>query len=109
MTTHAPLISDTLLAQLANPSDCEQRGEYGDATRAMLAIAVPEMAQELQARRRAQAIEDRVQAALKIIHGAGPVATTTMATACETILDHCRLAHHRDAARAILNALKAAA
>ena len=49
--TNTPLITDQLLAELTAPDAQASMGEWDDETRALLAVAIPEIARELLTRR----------------------------------------------------------
>jgi hypothetical protein len=118
MQTNAntPLITDQLLTELASP-DCQaSMGEWDDETRAMMAVAVPEMAAELLQRRAAlciaihpEAAQQSVERARAIIRAPDPIAPRALMAACQTLLMHSRNAAERSAARDIIKEMEAAA
>lgn len=118
-----PLVSDGLLAELANPDAQAQRGEYDAVTRALLSAALPEMASELlrwrEAARyypdalslalRSEAIACRIDTARRTIRAPDPVPAAAMRDACETLIRHSRHADERAAARDVLAQMREAA
>lgn len=118
-----PLISDDLLTELANPDDARQRGDFDTETRALLAMALPEMARELLRWRqtaanrpfalalalRSEAIENNLAEARRTIRAPDPIPAGHLRAACETLLRHSTDAAERAAASDVLAQLKEAA
>ena len=121
---NTPLITDQLLAELAAPNAQASVGEWDAQTRALLAVAIPEMAAELQKRRLVDAIkservaefsairsrqrrdETNIQSlnrARKIVRAAPPIHPHTLTIACRTILQLSTDAAERRAAADILS------
>ncbi len=117
-----PLISDTLLAELAQPTPDQQRGEYDDKTRALLAMALPEICAELLRWRdtartrpaelalalRSESIAQLLEQSRRIIRAEAPD-RAALITACAAILRHSQDATERDAAARVLGDMKAVA
>ena len=115
-TATPPLITDQLLAELAAPDYQASTGEWDDETRALLAVAIPEMAAELQLRRAALCIAIHPNAATQsleraraIICAPAPIAPRTLMAACQTLLMHSRDAAELSAARECIKEMEAAA
>lgn len=113
---NTPLITDQLLAELAAPDAQASMGEWDAETRALLAVAVPEMASELLQRRqglciaiRPEAAQQSVDRARAIIRAPDPIALRDLMAACQTLLMHSRDATERSAARDIIAEMEAAA
>lgn len=118
-----PLVSDDLLAELANPDYHQQCGEFDAETRAMLAVALPEICSELLRWRqtaanrpfalalalRSAAIEARLTDARRAISAIDPIPPHTLTTACETLLRHSTDAAERAAASDVLAQMQVAA
>lgn len=133
MQTKAPtkLITDRLLAELAAPNAQDSLGEWDHKTRAMLAVAIPEMAAELlrmrhvgqirqaQAETHARTMRNRkghahttqqsLQRARDIIRAPDPIPARTLVSACQTLLMHSQDAAERSAAQQIIKEMEAAA
>ena len=114
--TNTPLITDQLLAELTAPDAQASMGEWGDETRALLAVAIPEMAAELQQRRAAlciaihpEAAQQSVERARAIIRAPDPISSRALMAACQTLLMHSRDAAELSAARDIIKEMEAAA
>jgi len=113
---HPPLVSDALLAELAEPDYDQQRGEYSAETRALLASALPEICAELLECRRAvrdrpfalslalrsEAITARLNNARVTIRAPGPILPGILRDACETLIRHSSDAFERQAATDVL-------
>lgn len=122
-TEDQPLVSNDLLAQLAQPDDQQLCGDYDDETRALLAAALPEMARELLRWReaaaqrpfalvlalRSEAIEQRLTEARSAIRAPGPIQPRALTAACETLLRHSTNAAERAAASDVLAQMQRAA
>ena len=115
-SNNPPLITDQLLAKLAAPDAQDCMGEWDDETRALLAVAIPEMAAELLQRRaalciaiRPKAAQQSVERARAIIRGPDSIAPRTLMAACQTLLMHSRDAAELSAARDIIKQMEAAA
>ncbi|TDE34151.1 hypothetical protein [Antarcticimicrobium sediminis] len=122
-TEDEPLVSDNLLAQLADPDFDAQRGEFDAQTRALLAVALPEICSELLGWRqtasnrpfalalalRSEAIEARLDQARHDIRAPEPVHPNTLTAACETLLRHSTDAAERSAAADVLAQIRRAA
>ena len=122
-TEEQPLISDGLLAEFANPDFNAQRGEFDASTRALLAIALPEICNELLSWRqtaaqqplalalalRSEAIASRVANARCTIRAPNPIPSDILTDACETLLRHSTDAAERAAASDVLAQLQQAA
>ncbi|WP_054462447.1 hypothetical protein [Phaeobacter sp. 11ANDIMAR09] len=118
-----PLVSDDLLAELANPDYHQQCGEFDAETRAMLATALPEICSELLRWRqtaanrpfalalalRSEAIENRLTDARRAIRAPDPIHPRDLAAACETLLRHSTDASERAAASDVLAQMQEAA
>lgn len=118
-----PLVSDSLLVDLANPDFAAQCGDFDSQTCAMLAVALPEMARELlrwrrtaQGRRPAlslalqwEAIDARLKDARRTIRSPGPISAPDLTAACETLLRHSTDAAERAAASDVLAQMQEAA
>lgn len=118
-----PLVSDDLLAELANPDYHQQCGDFDAETRAMLAIALPEICSELLRWRKAsqgrsaaltlalswEAIEIRLTDARRTIRAPDPIHPRTLTAACETLLRHSTDAAERAAASNVLAQMQEAA
>lgn len=111
-----PLVSDVLLAELANPDYHAQCGDYDAETRALLATALPEICSELLRWRqtaanrpfalalalRSEAIETRLTDARRAIRAPDPIHPRALTAACETLLRHSTDAAERAAASDVL-------
>lgn len=113
---NTPLITDQLLAELAAPDAQASMGEWDDETGALLAVAIPEMAAELQQRRAALCIAIRPEAAQQsleraraIIRAPDPIAPRLLMAACQSLLMHSRDAAERAAASHLINEMGGAA
>lgn len=113
---NTPLITDQALAEMAAPDVQACMGEWDDATRAFLAIAIPEMAAELLQRRQAlciaihpKAAEQSIERARAIIRAPDPISQRDLMAACRSLLTHSRDAGERSAALAIIAEMEAAA
>ncbi len=118
-----PLVSDDLLAELANPDFNAQRGEFDAETRAMLATALPEICRELLRWRqaaadqpaalalalRSEAIEAKLDNARRTIRAPDPVPRRTLIAACKTLLRHSTNATERNAASDVLTQMRVVA
>lgn len=118
-----PLVSDDLLAELANPDYHQQCGDFDAETRAMLATALPEICSELLRWRKAsqgrsaaltlalswEAIDTRLTNARRTIRAPEPVAASTLKAACETLLRHSTDTAERFAATEVLSQMQEAA
>lgn len=118
-----PLVSDDLLAELANPNYHQQCGEFDAETRAMLATALPEICRELLRWRqvaanrpfalalalRSEAIENRLTDARRAIRAPDPIHPRALIAACETLLRHSTEAAERAAASDVLAQMQEAA
>lgn len=119
----APLISEALLTELANPSYAAQLGEFDADTRALLSTALPEICNELLARRKStqgrsaatnlalqwEAIAARLEKARATIRQAGPVTHADLTEACKTLQIHSTDPAERTAAAEVLSQLHEAA
>lgn len=122
-TKAQPLVSNDLLAELANPDFDAQRGEFDAVTRAMLATALPEICSELLRWRqaaanrpfalalalRSEAIEARLTDARRAIRAPDPICPRALTAACETLLRHSTDAAERAAASHMLAQMQEAA
>lgn len=122
-TQDQPLVSDDLLAELANPDFDAQRGEFDAETRAMLATALPEICSELLLWRqtarnrpfvlalalRSEAIEARLDDARRTIRAPEPAHARDLTAACETLLRHSTDAAERTTASDVLAQMQEAA
>ncbi len=113
---NTPLITNQLLAELAAPDAQAGTGEWDDETRAMLAMAIPEMAAELLHRRQAlciaihpNAAQQSLDRARDIIRAPEPISLRALMAACQTLLMHSRDAIELSAARDIIKEMEAAA
>lgn len=118
-----PLVSDDLLAELANPNYHQQCGDFDAETRAMLATALPEICSELLRWRqtaanhpfalalalRSEAIENRLTEARRAIRAPDPIHPRALTAACETLLRHSTDAAERAAASDVLAQMQEAA
>lgn len=118
MQTNAntPLLTDQLLTELAAPDAQASMGEWDDETRAILAVAIPEMASELLQRRATlciaihpDAAQQSVERAREIIRAPDPIAPRALMAACQTLVVNSRDAAERAAAHDIITQLEAAA
>ncbi|MEH6521196.1 hypothetical protein [Sulfitobacter sp.] len=114
MELNKPTITSELLANLAKPNSQELLGEWDKATRALLAIAIPEMAAELIQRRSTlapvihpDAAFQAIERARAIIHAPDPIEPHTLKVACQTLVHHSRNASEREAAAQIIKELAA--
>ena len=122
-TNDQPLVSDDLLADLANPDYAQQCGEYDAQTCALLSAALPEIARELLRWRqaaanrpfalalalRSEAIETRLTEARRTIRAPDPIRPRALTAACETLLRHSTDAAERAAASDVLAQMQEAA
>jgi len=113
---NTPLITDQLLAELAAPNAQASIGEWDVETRALLAVAIPEMAAELVQHRappcaaiHREAAQQSVERARAIIRAPDPIAPRTLMAACQTLLMHSRDAAELTAAKQIIKEMEAAA
>lgn len=113
---HLTIVTDQLLADFAAAGPMEYLGEWDDETRAMLAMAIPEMAAELLQRRQAlciaihpEAAQQSVERARAIIRAPDPISPRALMAACQTLLMHSRDAAELSAARDIIKEMEAAA
>ncbi|WOI34744.1 hypothetical protein R1T40_08470 [Tritonibacter scottomollicae] len=118
-----PLVGDDLLAELASPDYHQQCGEFDAETRAMLAVALPEICSELLRWRqtaanrpfalalalRSAAIEARLTDARRAIRAPDPIHPRALTAACETLLRHSADAAERAAASDALAQMQEAA
>lgn len=111
-----PLITSQLLAELAAPDTQASMGEWDAETRAMLAVAIPEIAAELLQHRATlrraihpQAAQQSTERARAIIRAPDPIPPRTLMAACQTLLMHSRDAAELSAARDIIADMEAAA
>jgi len=118
-----PLVSDDLLAELANPNYHQQCGDFDAETRALLAVALPEICSELLRWRqtaanrpfalarplRSEAIEARLTDARRAIRAPEPIHPRALTAACETLLHHSTDAAERTAASDVLAQMQEAA
>lgn len=111
------LISDQLLEEMATPAYQSGIGEFDEATRAMLAVALPEMAHELLRHRRAalsfaihpDAAAQSLETAKTTLRSSDPIPARKLAAACSTIIAHSQNTAELSAAKVILEQLQAAA
>lgn len=115
-TANTPLITDQLLAELAAPDAQASMGEWDDETHALLAVAIPEMAAELQQRRAAlciaihpEAAQQSLERARSVIREPDPISPHKLMAACQTLLMHSRDAAERSAAKQIIAEMEVAA
>lgn len=122
MQHEPPIISDALLRDFANPTPDQQRGEYDDETRALLAIALPEICAELLRWRdtartrptelalalRSESILIQLDDARRIIRAEAPD-LHDLTIACAIILRHSQDAPERDAAARVLGEMQGVA
>lgn len=115
-----PLVSDDLLAELANPDYQQQCGDFDAQTRAMLATALPEICSELLRWRqtaanrpfalaltlRSEAIKNRLANARRDIRAVDPIHSRTLTAACETLLRHSTDTAERIAASDVLEQMQ---
>ncbi|NIZ09287.1 hypothetical protein HCZ97_07570 [Pseudooceanicola sp. HF7] len=115
-----PLIRDGLLAHLAAPDPDAQQGDFDAETRALLAVALPEICLELLQWRdaartrpaalamalRSQALEDQLTAARQAIQLATPHDASALASACDTLQRLSPFPDERDAAAQVLVELR---
>lgn len=114
--TPPPLLTDTLLAELANPDSYQVCGEFTAEALALLGTAVPEMARELLQRRSAaptlavhpQAARQSLDQARRMIRDKAPIHPMMLRVVCQTLLTHSTFADERAAASDILKQLEAA-
>jgi hypothetical protein len=118
-----PLVSDDLLAELANPNENRQCGDFDAETRALLAMALPEICSELLRWRqaaanqpfalalalRSEAIEARLTDARRAIRATDLTHPRALTAACETLLRHSTDATERAAASDVLAQMQEAA
>jgi hypothetical protein len=111
-----PLLTDQLLAELAAPDSHASMGEWDVEARALLAVAVPEMAAELLLRRQALSIVIHPDAARKsveraraIIRAPDPIEPRQLMIAAQTLLRHSRCASERAVAKQLVAEMEAAA
>lgn len=111
------LITDQLLAELACPNGVAKVAMPDDETQALLAMAVPEMAAELQRWRKVaqghtpatvlalkwDGLRNRLQSARATLRHDGPVSRSSMRDACNNILSFSATATERKAAQLILD------
>jgi len=118
MQEHAepPLISDDLLTKLAAPEYQANLGEFTDQTRALLAMALPDICEELLQHRRAnhanpnvlclamrpEAVTQSLEAARRLIRAPEPTHIRDLTIACQTLLMHSRDATERNCAADVL-------
>lgn len=113
---NTPLITDQLLAELAAPDAQASMGEWDDETRALLAVAIPEMAAELQLRRAAlciaihpEAAQQSVERARGILRSPEPIHPRALIAACQALVHHSPDAEERAAAQQALSEMETAA
>lgn len=118
-----PLLTDALLAELAAPNAQASLGEWDDKTRALLAVAVPELAaNELKRRaadrgahrRHTKNVQSHVAAqslrrARALVRAPDPIAPRDLIAACRTLLMLSRDAAERAAAQDIITEMETAA
>jgi hypothetical protein len=118
-----PLVSDVILEDLATPNHDELRGEYSDERRALLAMILPDIADELLTWRRAanqrpfalsmalrsETIAHRLDNARRTIRAPEPIFPGDLREACETLIRHSSDPFERDAARDVLAQIKGVA
>ncbi len=118
-----PLVSDELLAELADPDYPQQCGDFDAETRAMLATALPEICSELLRWRqtaanrpfelslalRSEAILKQLGEARAILRGPKVISEAELTAACETILRHSCNPAECDAASDVLAQMRGAA
>lgn len=118
MQTNAntPLITNKLLAELATPNAQAVLGDWDDEARAILAVAIPEMAAELMQRRASlciaihpEAAQQSVERARAVIRTQNPIAARTLMAACQTLMMHSPDAAEQLAAKDIITEMEAAA
>lgn len=120
VTPTESIVGDQLLTDLATQRPGEERGEFSDTRRAILAMALPDIAAELLAWRRAarnrpfalslalrsDAIAARLDDARRTIRAPDPIFPRDLRDACETLVRHSSNPFERQAASEVLAQIK---
>lgn len=118
-----PLLTTLILTELATPDSQAMLGEWDAPTRALLSVAIPEMATELLLRRACDdaghptplnlrhqiTAAQSLSRARQIVRAAPPLHPGELALACRTILQHSQNASERNAASDVLSQIQGVA